>query len=138
MKRFLAPALSLVLIAASAPPVTVETAGGDWSKLPLLNQVSSDHLSGGRMALLHDIVKHHQCQIGQYVGTRLNFGVSFAARFDPDGTLRQIVIPKLNCPQAEGVVGGALLEMIHAGDYRPTGKNPDGWYQGNLSFGFEG
>jgi hypothetical protein len=137
MKRFLAPALSLVLIAASAPPVTVETAGGDWSKLPLLNQVSSDHLSGGRMARLHDIVKRHQCQIGDYVGTRLDFGVSFAAKFDPDGTLRQIVIPKLNCPEAEGIVGGALLEMIQARDYRPTGANPDGWYRGNFSFAFE-
>lgn len=138
MKRILAPALCLALVAASAPPVSVETANGDWSKLPLLDQRSSDHLSGGVMARLHDIVKRHQCQIGDYVGTRLDFGVSFAAKFDPDGTLRQIVIPKLNCPQAEGLVGGALLEMIHQGDYRPTGKNSEGWYRGNFSFAFEG
>jgi hypothetical protein len=28
--------------------------------------------------------------------------------------------------------------MMQGGDYRPTGKNPDGWYQGSFTFGFEG
>jgi hypothetical protein len=34
------------------------------------------------------------------------------------------------------VLGGAVLEMLQGGDYRPTGKNPDGWYQGDLSFSY--
>lgn len=138
MKRFLASALCVALMGASVPPVAVETANGDWSKLPLLNQNGYEHLNTNVMVKLHDIAKHHQCQLSEYVGDRLNFGVSFAAQFDPDGTLRRIVIPKLNCPAAEGIVGGALLQMIQAGDYRPTGKNQDGWYRGNFSFGYEG
>jgi hypothetical protein len=89
------------------------------------------------MAKLHEMVKQHQCQLGAYVGGRLDFGVSFAAQFNPDGSLHEIILPKLNCPEAEGIVGGALLEMIRAGDYQATGKNPDGWYRGNLAFGFE-
>jgi len=27
--------------------------------------------------------------------------------------------------------------MIQGGDYRPTGKSSDGWYQGSLAFGFQ-
>lgn len=137
MKHFLALATALVLSAATAPPVTVVTAEGDWSVLPMLRQNGYDHLSTKVMARLHEIVKQHQCQLGDFVGGRLDFAVSFAAQFNPDGSLREIILPKLNCPEAEGIVGGALMEMIQAGDYRATGKNPDGWYRGNLTFAFE-
>lgn len=137
MKHFLALAIALSLAAATAPQVTVVSADGDWSGLPMLGQYGYDHLNVKVMAKLHELVKRHQCELPGYANGRLDFGVSFAAQFDPDGSLHQIVIPKLNCPEAEGVVGGALLEMIRGGDYRPTGKNPDGWYRGNLSFGFE-
>lgn len=137
MKHFLALAGALGLTAATAPQVTVVTADGDWSRLPVLGQYGYDHLNTKVMVKLHEIVKHRECQLPGYVNGRLDFGVSFAAQFNPDGSLREIVIPKLNCPEAEGVVGGALLEMINGGDYRPKGRAADGWYRGNLTFAFE-
>jgi hypothetical protein len=90
------------------------------------------------MVRLHEIASGGQCRLPGYLGNRLDLRLSFAAQFDPDGTLRHVLIPKLDCPEAEGIVGGALLEMMQGGDYRPTGKNPDGWYQGSFTFGFEG
>jgi hypothetical protein len=63
--------------------------------------------------------------------------MSFAAQFGEDGNLHQIVIPKLNCPKAEAVIGGTLQEMIEGGDYKPTGQSPSGWYRGDLSFNFD-
>ena len=66
----------------------------------------------------------------------LNLSLSFAAQFQPDGTLNRVVLPKLNCPEGEGVIGGAILEMMKGGDYRPTGKNLDGWYRGQFSFSY--
>lgn len=138
MKRFLAPPLFLALIAASAPPVSVITSVGDWSRLPALNHRSDDHLNTKMMVKLHEIAMSHQCQLPGVVGNRLDLSLSFAAQYNPDGTLKTIVIPRYNCPEAEGVIGGALLEMMQAGDYRPTGKNPDGWYRGTFGFGFEG
>jgi len=138
MKRYFALLLFMALIAASAPPITVETATGDWSKLPQLSQRGYDHLNTKMMVRLHEIASHGQCRLPGYLGNRLDLRLSFAAQFDPDGTLRRVVIPKLDCPEAEGIVGGALVEMMHGGDYRPTGKNPDGWYQGSFTFGFEG
>jgi hypothetical protein len=139
MKRFFALPLLLALTAASAPPVSVEAADSDWSYLPRLSHRGYEHLNTKMMARLHEIASQNQCRLpGEFLGKRLDLRLSFAAQYDPDGTLRKIVIPKLNCPEAEGIIGGALLEMMKGGDYRPTGKNPDGWYRGNLTFGFEG
>ena len=47
-----------------------------------------------------------------------------------------IVIPKLNCPRAEAVIGGTLKEMLQGGDYKPATKGT-AWYQGVLSFDIE-
>ena len=136
--RFLATALCLLLIGASGPPVAVDTASGDWSRLQLLNQNGYDHLDTKVMARLYQIAKQRQCNLSGYDRSSLHFDMLFAAQFSPDGTLRRIVIPKLDCPEAESIIGGALLNMIEAGDYRPTGKSiHDGWYRGDLAFGFE-
>ena len=137
MKTYLALPLFVALTAASAPPVAVEAVTGDWSGLPQLSNRGYNHLNTKMMARLHEIASQRLCQLPGYLGNRLDLRISFAAQFGPDGTLRKILVPKLNCPEAEGILGGALLEMMQGGDYKPTGKNPDGWYQGRLTFGFE-
>jgi hypothetical protein len=43
----------------------------------------------------------------------------------------------MNCPEAEGLIAGAILEMMQGGDYRRVGSSPEGWYQGSLTFGYE-
>jgi hypothetical protein len=138
MKRYLAPLLFMTLIAASEPPAAiVQAVTGDWSQLPPLQQRGYEHLNMKVMVRLHEIASNGQCRLPGFYQEKLDLRLSFAAQFAPDGTLRKVLIPRLNCPEAEGIVGGALLEMVHGGDYRPTGKNPDGWYQGSFAF-FEG
>ena len=133
--------LSLLLAAGSVPAaaeVTVETASGDWSKLPQLSQRGYEHLSEKMQAKLYEIAGSKQCPSFVLNSDRLDFRTSFAVQYAPDGSLSRVVLPKLNCPEAEGVVGGTLLEMIQGGDYAPTGKSPAGWYQGGLAFSFTG
>jgi hypothetical protein len=133
-------ALSLVLASAAGSPsaVTVSAADGDWSNLPSLEARGYDHLDSNFMARLHQIASQGQCRLPGYSGNRLDLRLSFAAQYDPGGSLSRIVIPKLNCPEAEGIIGGALLEMMSGGDYRSTGKNPAGWYRGQFAFSFAG
>ena len=126
--------LVLALFTDAAPPVTVETATGDWSQLPRLQTLSSDHLQSKVMVRLHQIASQGQCTLPGYSGGRLNLRISFAAHYDPDGSLRRIILPKLQCPEAEGLIGGALLEMMRGGDYRRAGKSPKGWYRGQFGF----
>ncbi len=136
MKRFLFLPLLVALTAASAPPVIVETAATDWSFLPSLSSRGYDHLNLKMMAKLQEIASQGKCKLPGYDSGKLDLRVSFAAQYAPNGTLQRLVIPSLNCPEAESVLGGAVLEMLQGGDYRPTGKNPDGWYQGDLSFSY--
>lgn len=124
----------LALMTDAASPVTVETATGDWSKLPRLQTLASNHLQSKVMVRLHQIASKGQCALPGYSAGQLNLKISFAAQYDPDGSLRRIVLPKLHCPEAEGLIGGALLDMMRGGDYRRTDDSPNGWYRGQFGF----
>jgi hypothetical protein len=128
--------LLLAAITTSAAAVTVETASGDWSKLPQLSQRGYEHLSEKMQAKLYEIAESKSCPAFGLDQGRLNFRMGFATRYDADGTLSRLIVPKLDCPEAESVAGGAILEMIQAGDYAPSGQSRNGWYQGTLGFNF--
>jgi hypothetical protein len=131
---------SLVLAAISTPAaaVTVETAGGDWSKLPQMSQRGYDHLSQKMQAKLYEIAESKQCPAFTLNQGRLDLRIGFATQYAPDGSLSRLILPKLGCQEAESVAGGAILEMVQAGDYTPTGKSANGWYQATLGFTFAG
>ena len=130
MKRFLLMALLLASVspapAAAAP--TVEVANGNWSWLPSLKQRSNAELRN--IAIGPD----RKCSALTTKADATEFNISFAAHFDPDGTPTKVVMPRLDCPEVEGILGGVLREMVEKGDYRPDGSNLDGWYKGTLSF----
>jgi len=128
--------LALGLMAGSPAPVAVGTVSGDWSRLPSLQTRGYGHLDSKVMARLHQIAGEGQCRLPGYDGRDLTLRLSFAAKFDPGGTLQRIVFQPLNCPEAEGIIGGALIAMMQGGDYRPTGKNPEGWYRGQFAFSY--
>jgi len=138
MNRLCTLSLILATLSAQAGAVTVESANGDWSKLPQLSQRGYDHLNEKMQAKLFEIADSHQCPGFVLNQGRLDFRMSFAAHYAPDGTLERLVLPKLECAEAESVAGGAVLEMLNSGDYAPTGKSRNGWYQGGLMFSFAG
>jgi hypothetical protein len=138
MVRVTLIALILGAIAMPAAAVTVETANGDWSKLPQLSQRGYQHLNEKMEAKLFEIAEAKQCPSFTLKEGRLDFSISFAVQYGTDSAPSRIVIPKLDCAEAESVLGGALVEMLQAGDYAPTGKSAAGWYQGGLGFSFAG
>jgi hypothetical protein len=138
MKASLFVPLGLALMAATAPQPKVQVADGDWSELPLLQSRGQDHLHPNAMQRVWELANQGKCQIPGYSLGTLDMRLSFAAQYNPDGSLAQLILPQMNCPEAEGVLAGAVLEMVQGGDYRQTGKSPTGWYRGNLMFVFEG
>ncbi|HET9812595.1 MAG TPA: hypothetical protein VFP57_02925 [Sphingomicrobium sp.] len=138
MKRLLILPLLLGLIAASPPSPTVEVATGNWSNLPKLKRASYDHLSAAVMMKLYQIVREHKCALPGQKGIRMDITFSFATQFDGQGKLQRLILPALNCPEAESWLGGTLLQAIQAGDYVPSGANDSGWYRGELSFEYDG
>jgi hypothetical protein len=139
MKRILVLALLLTSLPTPALTATpsVEVATANWSYLPLMKQRSNDNLSNKAIVRIHEIAKEGKCNIGLRRGL-LDFDMSFAAHFNPDGTLNRLVMQRLGCPEAESILGGVLLKMVQSGDYRPDGSNQEGWYRGNLSFTVSG
>lgn len=138
MNRLCTFSLLLAAVSVQARAVTVESATGDWSKLPQLNQRGYAHLNEKMQAKLYEIAESKQCPSFVLKQGRLDFRMSFATQYGPEGSLDRVVLPKLDCPEAESVVGGAILEMLQGGDYAPTGKSRGGWYQGGLAFSFAG
>ena len=137
MKRLLFVPVLLATIAA-APAPKVEVATGDWSDLPLLQSQGYDHLHSNVMQRLWELANQRKCQIPGYSLGKLDLRMTFAAQYNPDGTLGRLILPAMDCPEAEGILAGAVLEMIQGGDYRRHGESPEGWYRGNLTLGFEG
>jgi hypothetical protein len=138
MNRFAAAALIGAAFAMPASAVTVQTASGDWSYLPKLRQQDSFHLNEKMQAKLFEIAQSNRCASLPLKQGRLDFSITFATQYAPDGNLQRLILPQLNCPDAEGVISGAVLEMIRGGDYSPSGNSPEGWYQGGLRFSFAG
>jgi hypothetical protein len=138
MKRLLAFALAIVTATSASAEVRVEAASGDWKNLPQLTQKGYDHLSEKMQAKLFEIAESKSCPSFMLKQGRLDFRIGFAVQYDADGALVRLLIPRLDCPAAEGVAGGAVLEMLQAGDYAPVSKSSAGWYQGTLGFSFAG
>jgi len=72
--------LSLLVAALSVPAaaVTVETATGDWTKLPQLSQRGYNHLNEKMQAKLYEIAESKQCPAFGLKEGRLDFSVTFA------------------------------------------------------------
>ena len=132
MKRFLALALLLSALPASAQ--TVETAVGNWNKLPPAKERGVDTISPVAIVRIHQVIASGDCVIPGQSKRKLDMRVTFALQFSPDGALQRVVLPRLGCAEIEGIIGGAVLELTKAGRYAPTGKNETGWYRGELSF----
>jgi hypothetical protein len=136
MTRFLVTALLLASVSpgpALAAP-TVEVADGNWSWLPQMRQRSNAELSNIAIGEIREIAQTQKCGALVTKKDAVEIDISFAAHFAPDGTPTRIVMPRLNCPEVESILGGVLREMVEKGDYRPDGRNSDGWYRGTLSF----
>jgi hypothetical protein len=138
MKSLIAFPLLIAVATAAPAAVSVEAANGDWTKLPQLEQKGYTHLDEKMQAKLFEVADSKKCPSFLTNQGRLEFRYGFAVQYDQTGALTKLVIPQLNCAEAEGVTAGILLQMIQSGDYAPTGKSLNGWYQGTLGFSFAG
>lgn len=136
MKRLIAlAALVLSPTAAQASP-SVATANGDWSYLPALVERDYSHLDLKALQILWDIANSRRCSLPGYRGMSMNFRLSFAVQYKPDGSLDRVILPPMNCPEAEGILGRVLIDMIQGGDYGRVPADSDGWYRGDFTFDY--
>ena len=121
MNRILAAPLLVALAAASPSQPVVQVATGDWSQLPQLQPVSYDHLSMAIMTKVYQIGREHRCRLPGQSGNRIDMSISFAAQFGPDGQLTRLLVPAMNCPEAE-VVDRRNVGQVAAGRRFPQAR----------------
>ncbi len=137
MRRLFAAALLLISAPVLAVPVSsasVEVVEGDWSYLPRLYEEGRSSLISKAAGKIHENAIDAKCSIEGLNRKHLDMNLPFAAQFQSDGSLKRLIFKRLNCPQVEGVVASLLLKMIEVGELQQTGRNTEGWYQGELSF----
>ena len=132
MKMFVAAA-ALLLGSASASAATIEVGTGDWSNIPEMRQMV-DSIDSNTVAAIHEAIESGECVIeGQREGD-LDMTVPFLVQFDKNGTVQRLVIEKMGCAKAEGILAGALLKLIDRGGFRPVGGMHEGWFRSQVSF----
>jgi hypothetical protein len=138
MYRFLAVPLLFATIAAAPLQPVVQVATGDWSQLPALEHRNDNHLGSNGMARIFQLAAQRKCTIPGYTYRKLDLRVSFAVQYNADGSPARIVVPPLNCPEAESIIASSVLAMVKARDFAPRGPAADqGWYRGTLVWGYE-
>jgi hypothetical protein len=132
MKRLLAAA-ALLLGSAQVSATTVEVGSGDWSNIPEMRQMV-DSIDSNTVAAIHETIETGECVIaGQRKGD-LDMTVPFLVRFAADGTVDRLVLEKMGCAKAEGILAGALLKLIGRHSFRPVGGMHEGWFRSEVSF----
>lgn len=123
--------LALALFAAAASgDASVTSATGDWSNIPLVSKRGTMDGTPFVLDRLEEIVRSGDCSLRGASRRRIKMNVPFLIRFDSSGTATEVVVRKLDCPEAESALGSAVKLMAERGEFRPSGTNQTGWYRG--------
>ena len=126
--------LAALACAAPANAQSVEVASGDWYNIPRLESAQRTRISTKSVDRVVNIVKSGTCALPGQSKDRIDMAVPFLIQFEPDGDPTRIVIARMNCPELESLMGGVVLNLARAGEFKPTGENQTGWYRSELSF----
>ena len=132
--RTLFLACAFLALAGPAAAQRVDVAEGDWSDLPTMRLTDMTTISPDVVVKVQELVTNGECALAGASKRRIDMTVPFLVRFSPSGAVEHVVLRKLGCAKAEGVLAGALLGMLKAGTFKPTGENLTGWYRSELSF----
>lgn len=126
--------LGLLLGSAAASAQSVEVAGGDWTNVPAIEAAGEHRISNEILDRMHELAAQGVCEVPGMRRNRINLTIPFVLRFTEQGGIERVVVRNMGCPQLETLLGGVVLELARAGEYRPTGENLERWYRSELSF----
>lgn len=127
-------AAALLFAAAPAAAQTVETATGDWSDIPEMQQVSGASIEPNVVAAIAESMQYRECVIQGQHRANVDVDMPFLVRFKADGSVDRLVIRPLGCPHAEGLLAGAVLRLVQRGGFTPPGQRREGWFRGHVGF----
>jgi hypothetical protein len=132
MKRLLM--IALLLMSAPAAAQTVLADGGDWSGVPEIQPRGEHRMSFASMNRIEELAKSGECTVSGLGRRQIDLSVPFILEFTPEGQVKTVVVRELGCDRLESIMGGVIIQLARAGEYKPTGENRLGWYRSELSF----
>ena len=129
--------IALALTAAPAAAQSVSSAAGDWSQVPEIRARGQHRMSSEAMDRVEELAKSGECSVPGLRREHIELTVPFVLEFDPGGEVQRVVVRKLGCERLESIMGGVILQLARAGEYRPSGENQLGWYRSELSFSLQ-
>lgn len=125
----------LLLGAAPAAAQTVESASGDWSNIPAMEQRAGATLDANAVAAIIDLIDTGQCTLEGQHHRNVDIDIPFLVLFKDDGSIERLVVHSLGCPRAEGLIAGAVLRLVQSGGFTPPRHRRQGWFRGQVGFG---
>ena len=129
-------AAAFLLAAAPAAAQVIQSASGDWSDIPMMHPQPGAAVEPGYISAMSDLVVRGRCTFPGQDRGNVDLNVPFLVNFRDDGSVEEVVVHPVGCPNADRVVAGAVLRMIERGGYTPPGQRRQGWFRGEIGFAF--
>lgn len=123
--------LAIAVLFAAPAYSQVSTATGNWENIPRVTKRGNQSYSAFAMTKL-DAALTSDCMKRERRNQIVDVSIPFLIEFGSDKSVKRVVVKKLDCPQAEALIGGVVLELAKTGEYRPTGENQANWYRGEI------
>ena len=123
--------LAISLLFATPALSQLSTASGNWDNIPMARQLGKYQASTASMVKL-DAALAGSCIKRERRSQRLDLRIPFLIEFGSDRSVKRVVVKKLNCPDAEALLGNVILGLAQNGEYVPTGLNQANWYRGEF------
>ena len=92
-------------------------------------------MADAQMDLIEQIAERGQCSVAGLATTGVvDISVPFLIHYGANGSVDQIVLKDLSCPELEVALGAAVLHLARADEYRPRGNVVSGWYRSEIGF----
>jgi hypothetical protein len=128
-------AATLALAASpAAAQTTVDVGTGDWSRIPQVQPRGHLQMADAQMDLIEQIAQRGRCSVPGLTARGVDISVPFLIHYGANGTVDQIILKDLHCPELEVALGAAVLHLARADEYRPRGNVVPGWYRSEIGF----
>ena len=86
---------------------------------------------------IEEILRAGLCRFEGQSYRRFDIRIPYAVLLAPDGTARRFIVRDMGCAPLETFAGHIMIDLVRAGDFRPTGRAVPAWHVGELRFTVE-
>ena len=116
----------------------LQTGSANWDKMPDL-RVDMGHVPYWQLvSIAEEVLRTKQCTLPEQSAKAFDLTIPYAARVEPNGKTRRVIVSGVGCTPIETLVGMTVLNLSERGDIRSTGETKARWFDGRLNLTLKG